>query len=270
MAWAGGVTGSREGLKIPWRKLRAGSIPAPPTKGTRHLPSPFSVDKPHDSRYRRRTQGDILETLIYRLKKSGIWNADLEWRVRALWKYGIEPISDPRLRSTIEGFLLLVPLAFFTDHASRSGNFHPPWQNVAHGTFLSIVESCVLLPGWARHVPEILDAGKNPSQRAIDLGLAATIVSDCWKKEDYGDIHHGTDHGRVAAEHWVRFATSAGLDRDTIERVAEASVMHMGVYAPDWKQGTKLSPIAALVNLPDVATSLPQLRLIYRNATVIR
>mgnify|MGYP006919667195 CR=1 FL=1 len=211
-----------------------------------------------------------MEELQRHLEKAGTWNAGLEWRVRALWKYGIEPISDPKLRETIENFLLFVPLAFYTDHASRSGNFHPPWQNVAHGTFLSIVESCVLLPGWARHIPEILDAEKNPSQRAIDLGLAATIVSDSWKKEDVGDKHHGPDHGRVAAEHWAPFALADGLDRRTTMEIADASVMHMGVYAPDWKPGTKLSPLAHLVNLPDVATSLPQLHLLYRNATVIR
>ncbi len=210
-----------------------------------------------------------MEELQRRLEKAGIWDDELEWRVRALWKYGIEPISDPKLRATVGGFLLVVPLEFYTDHASRSGNFHPPWQNVAHGTFLSIVESCIVLPGWARHIPEILDARKNPSQRAIDLGLAATIVSDSWKKEP-GDIHHGSDHGRVAADHWTPFALAAGLGRRTTMKVAEASVMHMGVYAPDWTPHTKLSPIARLVNLPDVATSLPQLKLIYRNVAVIR
>ncbi len=210
-----------------------------------------------------------MEELQRRLKKAGIWNRALAWRVSALWKYGIEPISDPKLRSTLEEFLLVVPLAFYTQPASHSGRFHPPWQNVAHGTFLSIVESCVLLPGWARHVPEILDAEKNPSQRAIDLGLAATIVSDCWKMEDHDDIHYGADHGRAAAKRWIPFALAAGLDRRTAMEVADASVMHMGVYAPDWTTRTKLSPIARLVNLPDVATSLPQLKLIYRGKTVI-
>lgn len=228
------------------------------------------IDKIQNPRYLPRTNnGDNLEELRHRLEKVGIWDAELEWRVRALWKYGIEPVSDPKLRSTVEEFLLIVPIAFYTDHASRSGNFHPPWQNVAHGTFLSIVESCILLPGWARHIPDILDAEKNPSQRAIDLGLAATIVSDCWKKEDVGDVHHGTDHGRVAAERWAPFALAAGLDRRTTMEVADASVMHMGVYAPDWKPGVKLSSIATLVNLPDVATSLPQLAIVYDGKTVI-
>ena len=51
--------------------------------------------------------------------------------------------------------------------------------------------------------------------------------------------------------------------------VADASIMHMGVYAPDWTTRTKLSPIARLVNMPDVATSIPSLKLIYRGKTVI-
>ena len=210
-----------------------------------------------------------MEALIYRLKKAGIWSRALAWRVRALWKYGVEPISDPKLRSTLEEFLLVVPFAFYTQPASHSGRFHPPWQNVAHGTFRSIVESCIILPDWARHVPEILDAQKNPSQRAIDLALAATIISDCWKMEDYDDIHYGSDHGRAAAKRWIPFALAAGLDRRTTMEVADASIMHMGVYAPDWTTRTKLSPIARLVNIPDVATSIPSLKLIYRGKTVI-
>lgn len=247
-----------------------GSSPTSPTKGTWHLPSPFSVDGSPVPRYRRDANtGETLEELQRRLETDGIWNDELAWRVRALWKYGIEPISDPKLRETVEGFLLVVPLAFYTDHASRSGNFHPPWQNVRHGTFLSIVESCVLLPGWARHVPEILDAKKEPSRHIIDLGLAATIVSDSWKKEDAGDVHHGPDHGRVAAEHWTRFANRAGLRRYLTDSIAEASIMHMGVYAPDWRPGTTLLPLTRLVNLPDVATSLPQLAIVYDGKTVI-
>ena len=65
----------------------------------------------------------------------------------------------PVLRGAVEGFLCVVPLVFFTDTASRSGRLHPPWQCRRHGTLRSIVESCVLLPGWARHVQELLDAG---------------------------------------------------------------------------------------------------------------
>ncbi len=210
-----------------------------------------------------------MEELQRRLEKAGVWDWALEMEVRALWKYGVEPIRDERLRATVARFLGIVPLAFYTDVASKSGRFHPPWQRKRHGTLRSIVESCALLPGWARHIPEILDDRMEPDPRAVDLALAATIVSDVWKKEDAGDVHHGAEHGRVAAERWAPFARGEGLDAETVDAVADASVWHMGLYAPGWTRATVLTPITRLVNFPDVATSLSQLAIVYEGRTVI-
>ncbi len=210
-----------------------------------------------------------MEELQRRLEKAGIWDFALEMEIRALWKYGIEPIGDERLREAIARFLGIVPQEFYTGAASRSGRFHPPWQRKRHGTLRSIVESCAVLPGWARHVPGILDERKEPDARAVDIALAATIVSDVWKKEDAGDVHHKDQHGRIAAEHWTPFARRCRLDGPTIDLVAEASVWHMGVYAPDWTPATRLPLVARLVNLADVATSLSQLEIVYDGKTVI-
>lgn len=183
-----------------------------------------------------------MKTLRRRLKKAGILDARLRAEINALERHGTACITNPALRSAVEEFLCVVPLAFFTDTASRSGRLHPPWQCGRHGTLRSIVESCVLLPGWARHVPDILDANKNPDPRAVELAMAATIVSDTWKKEDAGDVHYGAQHGRVAAEHWLPFALARGVDRDVAESVAEASVWHMGVYARRSGRSARTSP----------------------------
>lgn len=210
-----------------------------------------------------------MKHLQTRLEEAGVWDERLGLEIAALWKYGVDAIGDEELRAAVGDFLCVVPKIFFTDHASRSGRFHPPWQNGRHGTLRSIIESCVVLPGFARHVPEILDERMEPDPRALDVALAATIVSDVWKKEDAGDIHYGAAHGRVAAERWTAFATARGLDPRVVRDVADGSFWHFGVYTPEWTRGTALSPVARLVNVCDVATSLSQLALVYDGKAVI-
>lgn len=208
-----------------------------------------------------------MEHLQQRL--ANVWDAKLEAELIALWKYGVNRIEDERLRATVARFLCVVPRIFFTDHASRSGRFHPAWQNGRHGTLRSIIESCVILPPMARHVSEILNDRMEPDPRAVDVALAATIISDVWKKEDEGDIHHGDGHGRVAAEKWQAFARAEGLDPELAHGVADACFWHFGIYTPEWNRGTVLSPVARLVNACDVATSFAELSLVYEGKPVV-
>lgn len=210
-----------------------------------------------------------MRNLQNRLEQAGVWNEQMERELAALWKYGVAAIADQELRDAIAGFLSTVPVIFFTDHASRSGHMHPRWQLGRHGRIRSIIESCVLLPGLARHIPEILDSARNPNQYAIDIALAATLISDTWVKEDVGDVHHGSAHGRVAADAWRSFTSCSGLPADVVDHVAHGSIWHLGLYAPDWKPGIALSPIARLVNLCDVITAQPALATIYEGKIVV-
>lgn len=204
-----------------------------------------------------------MKHLQERLAHAGVLDPILQSELNALWKYGVNRIQDTTLRKTIKEFLCIVPVIFFIDQASRSGRFHPFWQNGRHGTLRSIIESCVLVPAMAQYIPEIIDVDLKPDQHAIDVALAATIISDTWKKEDVGDIHYGPEHGRVAAEVWRTFAKKGGLDSTVIEEVAEGSIWHYGVYTPGWKHGVVLSPIAQLVHLCDAFTAQPALAYIY-------
>ncbi|MDP3963349.1 MAG: hypothetical protein Q8Q39_02525 [bacterium] len=210
-----------------------------------------------------------MQALQARLQEAGIWDEKLESEVKALWKYGIERIGNEALRDAVASFLCFVPLKFFTDHASRSGRFHPHWQNERHGTLRSIIESCVLVPPMAQYVPQLLDADLKPDQGAIDIALAATIISDTWKKEDIGDVHHGSAHGRVAAMHWIKFAHAQKLDPEIADAVAIGSIWHYGVYTPGWNPEMEIPPIAWLVHLCDAFTAQPTLATIYENKTVI-
>lgn len=210
-----------------------------------------------------------MDALRERLTRAGAWDARLESELNALWKYGVERIQHAALKRTISDFLCIVPVVFFTDHASRSGRFHPRWQNERHGTLRSIIESCVLVPPMAQYVPELLDASMKPDPHAVDVALAATIVSDTWKKEDAGDVHHGKEHGRVAAEHWRAFALAAGLDPVLVEEVATGVHWHYGPYTPGWTRDSRLPPVAWLVHLCDAFTAQPDLAVIYENKAVI-
>lgn len=210
-----------------------------------------------------------MEELKRRLEGKGAWDAQVEAEVRALWKYGLAPITDEKLRRTVERFLLIVPVTFFTGYASRSGTHHTPWQNGRCGTLRSIVESCVILPDMARYDPALLDENKHPVVYFVDAALAATIISDVWKKEDEGDVHHGPQHGRVAAEHWRAFAAAEGLDRTLAEDIAHACHWHFGIYAPDWTPETVLSPVAQLVHRCDYVTAQGSFALIYEGKKVI-
>lgn len=210
-----------------------------------------------------------MDKLKERLQNDGIWDDKLEAEIKALYKYGINCIRDGTLRDAVEGFLCTVPAIFFTDHASRSGRFHPPWQNGRHGTLRSIIESCVLVPPMARYIPELVDEKFKVDTHAIDVALAATIISDTYKKADKGDIHYGPDHGRVAAEAWRAFALSRGFDPAVVEEVVDGSIWHYGIYTPGFVHGTPLSPVSRLVHLCDAFTAQKELALIYQAKTVV-
>lgn len=210
-----------------------------------------------------------MKDLQKRLEGAGIWDATLENELKALWKYGIDRIGNAELRETVSDFLLIVPVIFYTDRASRSGRFHPFWQNGRHGTLRSIIESCALVPPMAQYIPELLDEKLIPDPAAIDIALAATIISDTWKKEDVGDVHHGAAHGRIAAEQWRKFASGRGLSPAVIEEVAMGSFWHYGVHTPEWHPGITIPPTAWLVHLCDAFTAQTVLADIYENKTVI-
>ena len=201
--------------------------------------------------------------------RAGMWDEQLEMLLRALWKYGVMQIQDENLRSTVIKFLCVVPRIFYVDHASRSGNFHPWWQNGQNGTLRSIVESVILLPPQSRHIRGLLNEALEPNQHAMDVAYAATIISDTWKKEDHGDIHYGPEHGRIAAEHWRSFAHIKHLDAHVIEEVADACYWHMGLYTPGATLTTPFTPVTELVNACDVCTSHCELGVIYEPKLVI-
>lgn len=205
-----------------------------------------------------------MQRLKERLEKAGVWTPRLESLVAALWKYGIDRIGETGLRETVIDYLVeRAPLAFFTTTASQDPNAHTPWQQQVNGGLRGIVESCVLVPPMAKYVTGMLDASKQPIPLAVDVALAATIVTDTFRVDDEG-LRPGSAHGRVAAGVWKIFALSK---RKTypfiIDKVADAVFWHYGVYTPEWREGVHLSPEAWLTHLCDAFTSRRELATIF-------
>lgn len=210
-----------------------------------------------------------METLRKRLEAAAGWSVLTELELKAFWKHGIEAIRDEGLRTTVAAFLETVPLAFFFEPSSRSGKHHPPWQNGAHGTLRGITECCVILPRFAQYKPRLLAADKRPMALAVDVALAATIVSDTYKI-DHAGTDTGAAHGRIAAGEWKRFAEARrSLYPFLVDKVADAVFWHYGVFTPEWREGTVLSPEAELVHEVDALTAQKALAIIYRGKDVI-
>ena len=199
-----------------------------------------------------------------RLDAAKAWKSELIALLHQLWEHGVDRIQEPGLRMLVDEFLReRVPIAFYLEPASPSGKHHPAWQNREHGTLLSIIESCVLIPPMAVAIPELVDRDRRPIALAVDVALAATLISDTFKTDDDGQPTKA-EHGRRAATAWREFATPRRRTYpEIVERVAEASVWHYGIFSPGWTEGMTFTPETKLVHIVDLATSLKELELVY-------
>jgi hypothetical protein len=202
--------------------------------------------------------------LKLRLEVVNAWNPELAALLQRLWQYGVNGIHELGLRALVDEFLQeRVPVQFYLEPASHSGKHHPTWQNREHGTLLSIVESCVLVPPMAVAVPALVDRNRQPISLAVDVALAATLISDTFKVDDDGKPTKA-QHGRCAAEAWTEFALARRRTYpEIVKRAAEASFWHYGIFSPEWIEGTVFSPETQLVHIVDLATSLKALEIIY-------
>ena len=164
-----------------------------------------------------------------RLDAAKAWKSELIALLHQLWEHGVDRIQEPGLRMLVDEFLReRVPIAFYLEPASPSGKHHPAWQNREHGTLLSIIESCVLIPPMAVAIPELVDRDRRP------------------------------------ADAWTEFAVPRRRTLpEIVERVAQASVWHYGIFSPGWTEGMTFTPETKLVHIVDLATSLKELELVY-------
>ncbi len=211
-----------------------------------------------------------------RLKKLRLWDSVVEYELRALWKYGVERISNQALKESIIHFLEHeAPDGFFLNPASVSGKYHPAWQNRRCGILRNTTECCMLVDRFIMLKKELCDEDDNPLPEARDVVLAATILSDTFKYdaatvEPYsGSRKANRGHGEVAADIWFKHAGM--VPSDMAREVYAATKWHLGRWTPGWTPtiGKKFSPCIEVVHIIDAVFTDKGLELLYYPKSII-
>jgi hypothetical protein len=175
----------------------------------------------------------------------------VEKEIRTLWREGVERISNPNIRQAIKFFYIhVVPVEFFSAPSSMTGNHHPEWHNDVPGGFgilRHIIECCVMADKELEiegYVKRDLDDRERIDPDALDIVLAATLVTDTFKNGSWGK-RTLRNHGEIAARMW-RLTTTGRVDEWIGSKIADAVHFHYGRYTPV-PEG---SPPVKLENLP--------------------
>lgn len=207
--------------------------------------------------------------LIVRLReKSDRIDEGVEEKIRLLWEWGIEKISDRDIREAVKHYYFAgVPVEFFSAPASVSGGKHPKWHNEPGGIVLHLTECCVsadrLLQAY-----EYTDEEGRYDLRARDIVLAATLITDTLKNGSPWGEKTLKNHGELAALRW-KYLAHGSVDDDVLEQIAEAAHWHYGRYTPvpkgqKRKRFVDLPPLVQIVHLLDMCSSNIDYQLIYK------
>ncbi len=189
---------------------------------------------------------DFLASIESTLRARGIWSAVIHERLVEFNRLCLAQISDEPLREIIIAFLVeKVPVDFYVAPASSSGRNHPSWQSSAGGILLNTAECCIGIDRKMRIYPELADAVGKPLPKERDIIYAATILSDTFKPEDYGKQWSEWSHHKRAAEEFVPFALSRGLDASRIDPIKDAIFWHLGRFTPS-REKDMLNPRVTL------------------------
>jgi hypothetical protein len=201
-------------------------------------------------------------------EKSGKIDGTVEEKIKSLWQWGIERISDSDIRQAVKHYYFAgVPAEFFSAPASASGGKHPSWHNEPGGIVWHLMECCVsadrLLQAY-----EYMDDNGRFDLRARDIVLAATLITDTLKNGSPWGARTLKNHGELAALRWKHLAHGY-VDDDALEQIAHAAHYHYGRYTPVPAGEKKvrfldLPPLTQIVHLLDMCSSNQDYKLIYR------
>lgn len=177
-----------------------------------------------------------MEKIKEKLREQNALNDLVEQRLKELWTWAVERISDEKVKAAVVCLLEeVVPWQFFVAPASSSKQYHPSWQVTDGGLVRHTTESCIGLYRHLQQFPELTDEKCVPLPRVFDTLLAADILHDAfknglpWKGETDYQNHH-----RIAAEQWSCAAEKFGVPEDIRQNAAEAIFWHAGRWTPGW------------------------------------
>lgn len=195
----------------------------------------------------------------------------VEEKIRNLWGYGIEEISDRDIREAVKRYYFAgVPVEFFSAPASVSGGKHPGWHNTSGGIAWHLMECCVSADRFLQAYEYTDESGIYDfrGRRARDIVLAATCITDTVKNGSPWGERTLKNHGELAAVGW-KYLAHGSVDDEALEQIAHAVHYHYGRYTPvpEGKEKIKfkdLPPLTQIVHLLDMCSSDIKNQLIYR------
>lgn len=213
-----------------------------------------------------------MEAIKKKLEDAGLWDATVEQELKALWKYGIQRISNYGVRQSVIDFLFEeAPLSFFVNPASPSKKHHPAWQNKKAGILRNTTECCLAIDMQLASYKKFCDHEDNVLAEPRDIVIAATILSDTYKYDK--EILNGVEmvsegkvnksHGIIAAECWIKYRRRYEISGPVAHEIYLATYWHLGRWTPGWTDITKLPLLTDIVHRIDAAFADKSLELLY-------
>jgi len=217
-----------------------------------------------------------MDAVIGKLKAMEAYTDLVGAEIAALWKHGVERVSDSELRAVLIYFLAEVaPWTFFVNPASSTGRNHPEWQGGRAGIVRNTVECCVAVDRQLQIYPDLTDNNAEAKPEARNIVLIATILSDTFKygeaeiKEISSESKIDKNHGRIAAERWRAAARRYEIRQESVDEIYEAIYWHLGRFTPGWPPGKGMSLYAAITHRIDMFFSDKSLELLYDAKRVV-
>jgi hypothetical protein len=180
----------------------------------------------------------MLESVKIRLRVAGKLTPEIERRILEFERICISEIRSESLRYAVLDYLENVcPLDFYTSPASASGGHHPEWQSLPGGILLNTAECCIAADRKIRMYPTLTTEALETKDEAHDAVYVATVLSDTFKRADFGKPWTQWSHHIKAEAEWRGIANKHAIPSPIAEGIASGIRWHLGRFTPDWPVG---------------------------------
>ncbi len=218
-----------------------------------------------------------MEKITAYLKENQYWDQIVKQELGALWKYGVERITDTNIKEAVIDFLENVaPVGFFVNPASASHKYHPRWQCKKSGILRNTTECCLLVDRFLQNDAEFCNEKGEVLSKFRDIVLAATILSDTFKygyrRIDPENPQSGLlnrEHGKIAAGKWRASKKALQVQPEIREAIYEAIYWHVGRWTPGWTPGLPISKLTYITHTIDIVLTEKSLEIAFDAKEVI-
>lgn len=185
----------------------------------------------------------------------------------ALTYHGFDKIQNSPLRNAVAEFMdNETPMDFYWFEAGPAiVKDRPNHHTNPFGLLRSVIERIVMLPAMASHIEGMCRYDGTVDTLALDVALAATLISDTQYRGLFGILKKGS-HTTCAAYAWRKFHPKTNpsiTERVIAERIADAILWHHGggdITSPP----TRIRPEMRLVALVNAFCTDKAIDTIYR------